>query len=123
MRQNSRTFDAIGGYMGDLIKEKRRHPQDDMLSGLANHATPAGVKMGDYDLIATAILMLVAGHETTVNLITNGLLTLLRHPDGTGAPAPGSAPSAAADRGAPALRAAGAVPDPPDARGHRHRRA
>ncbi|MCJ2053309.1 cytochrome P450 [Methylobacterium sp. J-070] len=77
---NSRTFDAIGGYMADLIKDKRRHPQDDMLSGLANHATPAGVKMGDYDLIATAILMLVAGHETTVNLITNGLLTLLRHP-------------------------------------------
>jgi cytochrome P450 len=79
--KNSRTFDAIGAYMGDLIKEKRKHPQDDMLSGLANHATPAGVKMGDYDLIATSILMLVAGHETTVNLITNGLLTLLRHPD------------------------------------------
>jgi cytochrome P450 len=79
--ENSRTFDAIGGYMADLIKEKRKHPQDDMLSGLANHATPAGVKMGDYDLIATSILMLVAGHETTVNLITNGLLTLLRHPD------------------------------------------
>jgi len=79
--ENSRTFDAIGGYMADLIKEKRKHPQDDMLSGLASHATPAGVKMGDYDLIATSILMLVAGHETTVNLITNGLLTLLRHPD------------------------------------------
>jgi cytochrome P450 len=79
--KNSRTFDAIGGYMADLIREKRKHPQDDMLSGLANHATPAGVKMGDYDLIATSILMLVAGHETTVNLITNGLLTLLRHPD------------------------------------------
>ncbi|AIQ89986.1 MULTISPECIES: cytochrome P450 [Methylobacterium] len=79
--ENSRTFDAIGGYMADLIKDKRKHPGDDMLSGLANHATPAGVKMGDYDLIATSILMLVAGHETTVNLITNGLLTLLRHPD------------------------------------------
>jgi cytochrome P450 len=79
--KNSRTFDAIGGYMADLIKVKRRHPQDDMLSGLANESTPAGVKMGDYDLIATAILMLVAGHETTVNLITNGLLTLLRHPE------------------------------------------
>ncbi|MCJ2056723.1 cytochrome P450 [Methylobacterium sp. J-048] len=78
---NSRTFDAIGGYMADLIKDKRRHPQDDMLSGLANESTPTGAKMGDYDLIATSILMLVAGHETTVNLITNGLLTLLRHPD------------------------------------------
>ncbi|MCJ2136181.1 cytochrome P450 [Methylobacterium sp. J-026] len=79
--KNSRTFDAIGGYMADLIKDKRKHPRDDMLSGLANHATPEGAKMGDYDLVATSILMLVAGHETTVNLITNGLLTLLRHPD------------------------------------------
>lgn len=79
--KNSRTFDAIADYMGDLIKEKRKHPEDNMLSGLANETTPEGVKMGDYDLIATAVLMLVAGHETTVNLITNGLLTLLRHPD------------------------------------------
>lgn len=79
--KNSRTFDAIAAYMSDLIKDKRRHPKDDMLSGLANETTPSGAKMGDYDLIATSILMLVAGHETTVNLITNGLLTLLRHPD------------------------------------------
>ncbi|MDP4024876.1 cytochrome P450 [Methylobacterium sp. NEAU 140] len=79
--ENSRTFDAIAAYMADLIKEKRKHPQDDMLSGLANDAAPDGTRVGDYDLIATAILMLVAGHETTVNLITNGLLTLLRHPD------------------------------------------
>ncbi|MGU3537682.1 cytochrome P450 [Methylobacterium sp. A54F] len=78
--KNSRTFDEISAYMADLIREKRRHPADDMLSGLANHDAPEGGRMGDYDLIATAILMLVAGHETTVNLITNGTLTLLRHP-------------------------------------------
>lgn len=77
---NSRTFDEIAAYMGDLIREKRRHPQDDMLSGLADARAPEAVRMGDYDLISTAILMLVAGHETTVNLITNGLLTLLRAP-------------------------------------------
>lgn len=78
--KNQTTFDAIAGYMADLIKAKRRHPQDDMLSGLAAEAAPEAERMGDYDLIATAILMLVAGHETTVNLITNGMLTLLRHP-------------------------------------------
>lgn len=79
--RNSNTFDEISTYMRDLIKEKRRHPRDDMLSGLANEAAPEAARMSDYDLIATSILMLVAGHETTVNLITNGMLTLLRHPD------------------------------------------
>ncbi|MEA1833089.1 cytochrome P450 [Methylobacterium durans] len=77
--KNSRCFDDISAYMGDLIKEKRRHPQDDMLSGLANEEAPGAGRMNDYDLIATSILMLVAGHETTVNLITNGTLALLRH--------------------------------------------
>ncbi|MCJ2050276.1 cytochrome P450 [Methylobacterium sp. J-070] len=80
-RANAANFDAISKYMRALIKEKKRHPADDMLSGLANHADPTTPKMGNYDLISTAILLLVAGHETTVNLITNGMLTLLRHPD------------------------------------------
>lgn len=78
--KNSRTFEEISGYMAGLIKEKRRHPQDDVLSGLAAAPTAGTPGIGDYDLVATAILMLVAGHETTVNLITNGMLTLLRHP-------------------------------------------
>lgn len=75
---NLATFDAISAYMKGLIKEKRARPVDDMLSGLANGD---GGRMNDFDLVATAILLLVAGHETTVNLITNGMLTLLRHPD------------------------------------------
>jgi cytochrome P450 len=79
--ENSRTFETISDYMTGLIKEKRRSPQDDMLSGLALGGGSDAPKMGDYDLIATAILMLVAGHETTVNLITNAMLALLRHAD------------------------------------------
>ncbi|MBE7196882.1 MAG: cytochrome P450 [Parafilimonas terrae] len=75
------TFDAISDYMRALLREKRRHPRDDMLSGLAARGSRDRPAMGDVDLIATAILLLVAGHETTVNLITNGMLTLLRHPD------------------------------------------
>ena len=74
------TFDAISNYMRRLIREKRRHPGDDMLSGLAARGDRGKPAMGDIDLISTAILLLVAGHETTVNLITNGMLTLLRHP-------------------------------------------
>lgn len=78
---NARTFDAISDYLADLVAEKRRQPRDDLLSGLANHATPDGYRMGDFDLISTAILILVAGHETAVNLIGNAWLTLMRHPN------------------------------------------
>jgi cytochrome P450 len=80
-REITATFDAISGYMRRLIRAKRRHPADDMLSGLAARGDRKNPAMGDIDLIATAILLLVAGHETTVNLITNGMLTLLRHPE------------------------------------------
>ncbi|ACA18939.1 cytochrome P450 [Methylobacterium sp. 4-46] len=78
--RNIETFDAIAAYMQDLIKDKRRHPKDDLLTGLATREDPQAGRMGDYDLIATSILLLIAGHETTVNLITNGMLTLLRFP-------------------------------------------
>ncbi len=78
--RNTETFDAIADYMRDLIREKRRAPKDDLLSGLATATDPEAGRMSDPDLIATAILLLIAGHETTVNLITNGMLTLLRHP-------------------------------------------
>ncbi|MFJ2391606.1 MULTISPECIES: cytochrome P450 [unclassified Streptomyces] len=64
----------LGAYLSDLIETKRRHPGPGMLSALAPEMTPA-------DLEATAVLLLVAGHETTVNAITNTTLTLLRHPD------------------------------------------
>ncbi|MGY2048577.1 cytochrome P450 [Methylobacterium sp. JK268] len=79
--RNIETFDEIAAYMQDLIRDKRRHPKDDLLTGLATGEDPKVGRMGDYDLIATAILLLIAGHETTVNLITNGMLTLLRFPE------------------------------------------
>ncbi|RUP14209.1 MAG: cytochrome P450 [Methylobacterium sp.] len=80
-REIAATFDAISDYMRRLIREKRRHPADDMLRGLTARGGRGRPAMGDIDLISTAILLLVAGRETTVNLITNGMLTLLRHPD------------------------------------------
>jgi len=49
-----------------------------MLSGLANDHGPDA--MSDTELQVTGVLLLIAGHETTVNLITNGMLTLLRNP-------------------------------------------
>jgi cytochrome P450 len=51
-----------------------------MLSGLATDNGPEG-RMSPRELVSTAIILLIAGHETTVNLTDNGMLTLLRHPD------------------------------------------
>ena len=71
---------ALAGYFRELIAERRAAPRDDMLSALIA-AEEAGDKLNEEELLATCILLLVAGHETTVNLIGNGTLALLRHPD------------------------------------------
>ncbi|MGH4023818.1 MAG: cytochrome P450 [Pseudonocardiaceae bacterium] len=70
----------IAQYMAGLIEQRRRTPRDDMLSGLVHDDGPDG-PMAPIDMIINSVLLLIAGHETTVNLITNGMLTLLRHPD------------------------------------------
>ncbi|MGW1195205.1 cytochrome P450 [Streptomyces sp. NPDC002536] len=80
MRESQQARTDLGRYLGGLIEERRRTPGDDMLSGMANDRGPDG-QMNPVELISTAVLLLVAGHETTVNLITNGMLTLLRHPE------------------------------------------
>ena len=67
-------------YLGGLVAERRARPAADLLSGLVAGDDPAG-RMDERELISTMALLLVAGHETTVNLITNGMLALLRHPD------------------------------------------
>jgi pimeloyl-[acyl-carrier protein] synthase len=70
---------ALADYFRGLIAERRAAPRDDMLSALIA-AEEAGDKLNEEELLATCILLLVAGHETTVNLIGNGTLALLRHP-------------------------------------------
>jgi cytochrome P450 len=70
---------ALAEYFRELIAERRAAPRDDMLSALIA-AEEAGDKLNEEELLATCILLLVAGHETTVNLIGNGTLALLRHP-------------------------------------------
>ncbi|MFB7225670.1 cytochrome P450 [Streptomyces sp. NPDC056227] len=66
-------------YLGGLLEQRHGRPGDDLLSRLANDDGPDG-RMTDGEIVSTANLLLIAGHETTVNLITNGMLTLLRHP-------------------------------------------
>ncbi|WP_455360558.1 cytochrome P450 [Streptomyces sp. SYSU K21746] len=76
----NQTRTELGMYLAGLIEERRKAPVDDMLSELATSHGPDG-PMTTMELLSTAALLLIAGHETTVNLITNGMLTLLRHPD------------------------------------------
>jgi cytochrome P450 len=73
-------FAGLREYMAGLVELRRRTPSDDLLSRMANDDGPDG-RMSDPDLLATVSMLLVAGHETTTNLIANGMLTLLRHPD------------------------------------------
>ncbi len=63
-------------YVNGLIGKHREHPDGSMLSHLANDSDA----MTDAELGTTSVLLLIAGHETTVNLTANGVLTLLRHP-------------------------------------------
>jgi cytochrome P450 len=66
-------------YARDLATERRTAPRNDLLSALV--ARHEGDSLTDEELISTVILLIAAGHETTTNLIGNGVLTLLRHPD------------------------------------------
>jgi cytochrome P450 len=71
--------DRIRAYFDDLIKEKRRRPQDDLLSLLVT-AHDAD-RLNDDELATLASLLFGAGFETTTNLIGNGVWGLLQHPD------------------------------------------
>ncbi|MFI9246315.1 cytochrome P450 [Streptomyces sp. NPDC053086] len=70
----------LGMYLAGLVEQRAREPRDDLLSDLVNSQGPDG-SMGMMEVLSTSVLLLIAGHETTVNLITNGMLTLLRHPE------------------------------------------
>lgn len=70
----------ISEYLADIIEKRRRDPGDDLLSALIS-AREKDDRLSEQELVAMAILLLVAGHETTVNLIGNGSLALLKHPD------------------------------------------
>jgi cytochrome P450 len=68
------------GYLAELVEVRRARPGDDLLSALVVGDAPDG-RMTPRELLGTIALVLIAGHETTVNLVANGMLALLRHPD------------------------------------------
>ena len=71
---------ALNAYFRDIIRERRSAPRDDLVSRLTGVQSAEGT-LSEEELVDTCALLLFAGHETTTNLIGNGMLALLRHPD------------------------------------------
>ena len=70
----------LRGYLGELVEARRADPQEDMISALIA-AEEDGDQLTADEIVATCNLLLIAGHETTVNLIANAALRMLRQPE------------------------------------------
>lgn len=70
----------LASYFTELIAERRKHLRDDILSALIR-AEEEGDRLSESELLAQSIGLLIAGFETTIGLIGNGVLALIRHPD------------------------------------------
>jgi len=79
-RRRDEATAELGAYFGELADADRDHAGVDMLSELVNDDGPDG-GLSREELMTNMALLLIAGHETTVNLIANGMLTLLRYPE------------------------------------------
>ncbi len=75
-----RAMRAFAAYLRDLFARRRADPQDDLITALLT-AAAGGDRLNEAELFSMVALLLVTGHETTVNLIGNGALALLRVPD------------------------------------------
>lgn len=71
---------GLNRFLRGMLNERRRHPKDDLTTALVQ-AEEAGDRLSEEELIAMLMLILFAGHETTVNLIGSGTLALLQNPD------------------------------------------
>jgi cytochrome P450 len=72
---------AVAAYFRELLAERRRAPRDDLLSAMIAAEGDGERPLDEGELLALCALLLAAGSETTVNLIGNAVLLLLRHPD------------------------------------------
>jgi cytochrome P450 len=80
MERMARSLTEFADYVMRLCEERRRAPAGDLISALV-HAEERGDKLNQDELLSMIMLLVVAGHETTVNLLANGMLALFDHPD------------------------------------------
>ena len=80
MERAARSLHELTNYIAELSNARRAHPQEDLLTALVE-AVEDGERLTQEELVANVIILLSAGHETTSNLIGNGLLALLQHPE------------------------------------------
>jgi cytochrome P450 len=78
--ERTRKLHAYNAYITQLIAEKRRQPQDDLISQLIQ-IEEEGDRLSEPELVSMIGLLIIAGHETTSNLIGTGMLTLFDHPE------------------------------------------
>lgn len=79
-RQVMRALEEMSAYFLAAVRECQQHPREGLISALVA-AEVDGDRLTEEEVVANAILTMVGGQETTTNLIGNGILTLLRHPD------------------------------------------
>jgi cytochrome P450 len=79
-RRNERTLREFREFLEPIVRDRRENPCGDLMSILAS-PTEEGDRLTDDELVSTCIVLLFAGHETTANLIGNGMLALLRRPE------------------------------------------
>ena len=68
-------------YVRSVVRERRRDPQDDLISAILAAQDELDERFDEDDLVANILLLVFAGHETTMNLISNGIAAFWRHPD------------------------------------------
>ncbi|MGQ4435041.1 cytochrome P450 [Streptomyces sp. SAS_260] len=76
-----RASDEFSAYLRELIAARRKSPGDDLISGMIAAHDEDDVRLTEQELISTAVLLLNAGHEATVNSTVNGWWALFRNPD------------------------------------------
>lgn len=78
-RRTQTSMEQMHAFMSDLVARRRAHPGDDLLSAML--AAEDDGTLTDAEVRANALFLMTAGHETATNMLSNGLLALLRHPD------------------------------------------